>query len=811
MKCVKCGNELQPGARFCVYCGTPAATEPEPVVETPVEPEPAAEAAAAPEAEAAVPQEPVIPEVTPVEETVPEVPEVPVQQPTYQQPVQQQPVQQPTYQQPVQQQPVYQQQYQQPVQQPVYQQPVQQPAQKKSKKGLVAVIIVVIVLIAALVAAAVALIFVFKNKTSTSSNRQLSYVKNEKLYYVKDVSKDSEPIVVSSVKNAEEYIGSGLSGTFTADGSYLYFYSKFESTKSGKLCRVEVSKLKNDEDKNEDLIEDLVSGVSSYTLLDNDRFIYENDSDELYYYDGEDKNKITSGVSNYYLGEDDSVYFTISDTSDEWSDSYQLNRYSIADDETTKLIDNCTYIVEETEDGWFYAAYDTSDYLYDLYYASKDGDSQLVASDTYNIVGATAADSTVYYVTERKETVCYYDLVNDTYAEADANITEPSAIDYLKECTENDAMTESDREYLEEYPEDIVYFYEYLSEDYLFDTGLLCYFRYDDYSDYDSYGYYFYDEAADQWYVLDQEAYYAGFDAYYAVSDRIYLRQELQDETTDITYDDLNAWTPNGGQSVVVSGISPYSVRLVGESGIVTYQKYGELGKVDWPEDTYGTWFVDDYIYECLYGDGEQYFYNYNGTENEWNSEWGSLSNGISFDSSSDGKYVMGFTYTLDSEYDDVPEDSMSIYEVTDGTLSLLESGISVSAWGIWQDDSYYYFEKDSEDTGNLCCFADGKTTTVLKNISNMQVRHYESGSYTSYADYTYDDGGTLKLFSADGESTKIASGVRSYCYIEDGLIVYLSDEKLYVYRGEDEDKSKIDGSVTSFTCNGAGYDILNY
>jgi hypothetical protein len=261
----------------------------------------------------------------------------------------------------------------------------------------------------------------------------------------------------------------------------------------------------------------------------------------------------------------------------------------------------------------------------------------------------------------------------------------------------------------------------------------------------------------------------------------------------------------------VASGIIPYTATLIGETGIIAYRKYGELGKVDWPEDAYGTWFVSDYIDECMYGGDEQYFYSYNGKENEWNSEWGSLSNGISFDSSSDGKYVMGFTYTLDSEYDDVPEDSMSIYEVTDGTLSLLESGISVSAWGIWQDDSYYYFEKDSEDTGNLCCFADGKTTTVLKNISNMQVRHYESGSYTSYADYTYDDGGTLKLFSADGESTKIASGVRSYCYIEDGLIVYLSDEKLYVYRGEDEDKSKIDGSVTSFTCNGAGYDILNY
>jgi hypothetical protein len=734
MKCVKCGKELQPGARFCIYCGTPIAEE-EPAVE-----------------ETAVP-------------------------PTYQQPV------------------------------------YQQPAPKKSKKGLVAVLVAVIVLLVALAATAVAIFFsFFYKKTTDSSDRQLSYVKNEKLYYVKDVSKDGDPIVVSSVKNAEDYTGSGLSGTFSADGTYLYFYSKVESSTSGKLCRVEVSKLKNDEDKNEDLIEELANGVTSYTLLDNDRFIYEDDSSELYYYDGEDKNKITSGVGSYYLGEDDSVYFTILDISDEWSESYQFGRYSIADDKTATLIDNFSYIVEETQDGWFYAVYDNEDYLYDLYYSTKDGDRELVASDTYNIVGATAADSTVYYVTERTETICSYDLVNDPYAEEDAGITQPSALDYMTKCTEYDAMSDGDREYYGEYPEDIDYFYNWLYEDYSYDTGMLYYYSYHvDEDDNYIYGYYFYDESADQWYAFDEEAYYDAYEAYYEVADRVDLRQALQEENTDITFYDLNAWTKNGGQSAVAFGISPYTATLVGESGIVAYRKYGELGKIDWPEDAYGTWFVSDYIYECMYDGDEQYFYSYNGTENEWNDEWGSLSDGISFDSSSDGKYVMGFTYTLDSEYDDVPEISMNIYEVNDGKLSLLESGISVSGWGIWQEDNYYYFELDSEDTGNLCCFADGKTKTVLKNISNMQVRHYDSGSYTTYADYTYDDGGTLKLFSEDGDSTKIASGVSRYCYIEDGLIVYLSDEKLYVYRGEDEDKSKVDGSVTSFTCNGAGYDILNY
>jgi hypothetical protein len=366
-------------------------------------------------------------------------------------------------------------------------------------------------------------------------------------------------------------------------------------------------------------------------------------------------------------------------------------------------------------------------------------------------------------------------------------------------------MSDWDREYYANYPEDIDYFYDWLYEDDYFDTGLLYYYSYhvDEAGNY-IYGYYFYDEAAAQWYALDENAYSEAYDAYYAVADRISLREELQEETTDITYYDLSAWTPGSGQSAVASGISPYTATLVGETGIVTYRKYGELGKVDWPEDSYGTWFVSDYIEDCLYNNDGAYFYNYNGTENEWNDEWGNLSGGISFDVSSDGRYVMGFVYTLDD--DDDYAISMNAYEVKDGTISLLESGISASGWGIWQEDGYYYFEQDSEDDGNLCCYANGKSTTVLKNISYAGVNRYDNGSYTAFT-----DGDTLKLFSSDGDSTKVASGVTSYSYIEDGLIVYLSDEKLYVYRGEDEDKTKIDGSVTSFNCNGAGYDILLY
>ena len=128
---------------------------------------------------------------------------------------------------------------------------------------------------------------------------------------------------------------------------------------------------------------------------------------------------------------------------------------------------------------------------------------------------------------------------------------------------------------------------------------------------------------------------------------------------------------------------------------------------------------------------------------------------------------------------------------------------------GIWIGDDFYYYEAASESDGDLYCFSNGKANRVLKNISNATVRRFENGSYCAYSDYNYYDGGTLKLFDAEGESEKIDSNVSSYCYINEELIVYLRDGKLFVYRGKDEEKFKIDSSVSSFNCNYPSYETL--
>lgn len=800
MKCVKCGNELQPGARFCVFCGSPVEVNPvqEPVAESvPVEETPVVEAAP-------VEEVPVV-EAAPAEETpaaeAATMEEIPTPAPSDYEPPMQDATPSPTA-------------YEQPPVTPVmtavppvspaydpYAQAATQSVQKKSSKVFVGIAIAVVVLVLILLAA-LAAIFLLNRSGSGDVSNHLSYAKNGKLYYVKDIRKDDEAIVVCSIKNGDDYDNGALAGMFTEDGKYLYFYNKMENSYSGKLCRVEVSKLKADEDKNEDIIEELVSGVSSFTLLDTDRFVYRNDSYDLYYYDGEDKNKIASNVNYFYMEDDNKISFTTNDN--------QVGYYSIEEDKSEIIIENCSYVVAETEQGYFYTAYNEETYLSDLYYCSKDGDSEKIVSGAYSVPGASA--NTIYYVTERVENVCYYDLVNDIYAEQDANIQAPVFQDYLTPCTEYDAMSDWDREYYSEYPEYIDSFYYWLYTDYMYDSGMLYYYSYhaDEQGNY-IYSYYFYDEPNTQWYAFDENAYNEAYNLYYSVSDRINLRDSLKNSYTDITYYDLHSWTAGEGDAVVAANISPYSTSFVGQSGAVVYQKYGTIDRVDWPEDAYGTWFVDDYIYNARYGEdvANKYYYCANGEENEWNSEWGDIGQGIFFDASPSGQYVMAFAYSYDENYNYVS--TMSALKIENGSLSLVESKIANASYGIWVGDDYYYYEADSDTDGDLCCYSGGKSTTILKNISNATVKRFENGTCCAYSDYNYYDGGTLKLYDAEGESVKVDSNVSTYCYINDELIVYLRDGKLYVYRGEDKEKFKIDSSVSSFTCDQADYEALIY
>ena len=825
MKCVKCGNELQPGARFCVYCG--AAVEATPVVE----PAPAAEATpvveeAAPAAEeipaaeetpvveetpaaeeAPVVEETPAAEATPIVEAAPAAEEAPAveETPAAPQPqVYSAPEENaaPTYSAPQQNAPVYGAPQQNVP--PVYGQPQGEP-QKKNSKALVGVLIAVIVLVLILVAAVVGIFFFAGNKSGDNS-RALTYTKNGKLYYVKDISKDDEPILVCTIKNGDEYESTNLSGMFTDDRKYLYFYNKMENSYTGKLCRIETSKIKADESKTEDAIEELVSGVTSYTLIDDSSFVYLNDSNDLYYFNGEDKTKVVTNVCDFSIAADGRVAYQTSDG--------MIGYYSIEDDATETVIENCSYIVQETDEGYFYTLYDDETGLYDLYYSTKSGDSQKIAESAQSIIGANAAQNTAYYVAQRSEDVCYYDLVNDIYAESDAALTAPVFTDYLTPCTEYDAMSDWDREYYTEYPEYIDSFYNWLSTDYYYDSGMLYNYTYheDENGNY-IYTYYFYDQDNDQWYSFDEEGYRAAQDAYDSIGNRAELRDSLKESYTTIVYYDVHSWSVSDGDTVLASDVNPYSVSTIGDTGIVAYQKYGALGKIDWPEDAYGTWFVDDYIYEARYGDDADtgVYYNSNGTEYVWDSSWGEIGSGVSFDASESGSLVMAFSYSCDDDYNYTY--TMNAFKIENGELVLIEADIANVGYGVWNGDDYYYFEADSDGEGNLCCFSNGKSSTVLKNISNAAVKRFENGSICAYSDYSYDynAGGTLKLFNENGDSVKVDSDVNSYCYIDDELIVYLRDGKLYVYRGEDKEKFKIDSSVTSFNCDEASCEYLQF
>lgn len=626
--------------------------------------------------------------------------------------------------------------------------------------------------------------------SSSETSKALAYLKDGKIYYTDNMEKDKDALCVCEVKGTNDTYNSIR---LSENGKYIYYYSRVNDDYNGTLSRAEVGRLSDDEDKNEKYIDEFASDVKSYDVLsDGEKCVYLKDNGKLVFFDGKNEEDIAREVEYYSLSKDEkTIYY-----------KNKENTYYVFDfnsSEAEKLAENVNRFWGESTEYVLYTVLDNEGN--EALYMAKDGEEERISADLYEICSTDMSLGRAYYIAERKENTSLYEWINDVYAEADAQLSEPSYYDYMTEITESEAMSESDYEYYNiRYPEDKVYFYEYL---YFNDEWNLYYYEkesYDELLGKWNYEDCYYNDLTNQWFLFDNEKYYEDMEAYNDAKVRIELRAELKENTLEHTQYDLYYVEKEKEAELVAENIITGSVFADAAAHVAVYRRYEaadtpvKISMDDVRSVSEAMWKIEEAEGEPAAN--EEYYCRLSADETVLDGE-GEI---YYVDVSTDGKTAMiRFGNNADNSV-------LYQYTVKNGTL---ESGDKVAecvAWGRWREDGYYYFKDVIDGYGSAYFYKNGDSKKVLSNVYTTDVRRYEDGNYLAYKDYDGQDGGSLRIYGANGDEIKVASGVENYAYITEKCILYKKNDALYVYTGKEEDR-RIARDVDDYWYTGMSYD----
>lgn len=199
---------------------------------------------------------------------------------------------------------------------------------------------------------------------------------------------------------------------FSPDGKYVYYLTKYDSSSgTGTLCRAQYRKLKEDSSKNSDYIEQIDTNVCpGFTFFDDGTFVYMDGSDNLYYYDGQEKVRIAKDV-NWYDTDD---YGRIIYETGNYSDGYKLSGTTTSDvSATNSLISSYSnfYIVGDF-DHILCTKTNKEDETLALYEVGFGQSAQKIAS---GVTIRKSSGNAVYYTVVNGEELNLYDYVEDIY------------------------------------------------------------------------------------------------------------------------------------------------------------------------------------------------------------------------------------------------------------------------------------------------------------------------------------------------------------------------------------------------------------
>lgn len=592
--------------------------------------------------------------------------------------------------------------------------------------------------------------------------KQLVYLDDGDIYYLKDMSKPDKAILVDDTDYGY------LTAWFSEDGKYLYYYSKM---KNSTVNRIAVSKIKSNSKHSGKYIEKIGSDMGWHSFIDDKKFLYIDDKERLVLNDKGEEDTIAKDVSDFSLSEDKKTVYYL---------TYEDNEFCYMDLSNLKevVIDEVNYLcgdgLQNNGKYFFYMKdYNEESETGDLYSVKGKEAPQKIDEDVYSVRSQNAETGKVYYYKRNEETKKYIDYIDDDSSQSDATATEPQVRDFLTETNEStvmkDCLDKEDYKYYSD-SENKEYFYYWLNYD---DESELYYISSDDnsyYCDYNAEKENGYKKA--KWYIYDSKAASKKWEDYYAVERRQEYREWMKEQEYTYQSYDLYSGSSSKDAKLICEGVDRSSVHISAKYDIAFYGKVNkDINKVKLTEfveeDDYSYNFYD-YLNENLgVSDGVCYYYT---TGKEKTLDADGLVRTLKVGS---GNKIAFVTNSGDA--------TLYYATVSDGAVNGMKKVDELDSADsfAWVGTNLYYYAKLDGSDSVLNVYQNGKSKKVADDITNG-VWVTRNGIVINKDD---DD-----LVLVNGEKrTKIDRNVDSYTYINEKCILYSRKGDLYLYNGSDE------------------------
>jgi predicted nucleic acid-binding Zn ribbon protein len=643
-----------------------------------------------------------------------------------------------------------------------------EPEKTPGNKGALKIILI-FALVIAIAGGAVLGVFksgIIKKNSKSNAPNYCVWVSDDTYNFTKDYrKKDVKSIKIGSLKqNYSKELSQYKIVSMTKDGKYLYYFNRLENNGSrGVLYRAELGKLKDGSNKNDNYIIKIDSDVyTGITVRDDNTILYSKpDSDasysKIYYFDGKESVVLAKGVLDSNVV-NDYLYYT---KTKDGGDSFALYCQTIG------KTDSEVKIASDVAEGNFYCVGDenvayTKEVNDDLsttlalYIGGISTDSQKLCDNFYDSYWTctlqnvnSISNKAFFYLTEKTTEVNLAEYVDNPHAASDAGMVEPSYSDskYQKSVQKTDwwgdtyTTTETDYDAYqadyEKYSEaqERIELMEYLENNTITDS---------------SYSLYFYDIAVGEPVLvaeqIDTSLIYPSLGFSHSTAGAVYLKKDDK--------------------------IEKISIDTIISEDFDSYYLSGAASR------------VETYYYEHAVNTDTIYMTMVGGTEQEVSAEkfnFDDQSEAIDFVLYNNGKNVA----IMSHDYEDYASD-IFVASVTNKTIGEFSS--------ISSKDAIYIYSKNDKlmyvNGSDVYLYNNGKHICLLQDVDasyyyDDNISWYTDGTGLANVDYDSTYGGTLYSLTEEGKSTKIADDVREYRALDNGKVMYLTDDNLKLYDGK--------------------------